>query len=591
MAFTLKTIHRKNAIKPTLEIEALEPRSLMTSFQGNGSGIFTNHGPASAVVSGLNTNHFTWGTGSGTPASSLTYTGASFAITTDHVFSLGTLSYFNGTIVGGTEATSVQLRVNVNLVSPSTISSQEFTYPLGLVNSPNTGDPDADADSVLLALPAFPTQEFVAPDQTVYTLEVVGFGTVSGNGFSTINQFFVREGGTASANLLGKFIVSPPDIAVKDATTENFTDFEFKYSISDADSPPVTFQAYLSTDSIFDENDSLLNGQLRIEDSASLKANIDGTAKTYSAVLHLNQPAPITRDRRYIFVVADQRDEIRERSELNNQMFVIPNFQRGTSGGFRLGTDIFSFSTTEEAAVDSIKGRISRGTNSFTQLVNIQSVWANRGGVFPLLDGDPYKGDDYLVQSNAVEPIIQLADMIQSAKSAERLSTSFFSINDAFDEQIDHSNNSTHYEGRAIDVDGDANAIGKMAGLALLSGFDWVWNEPDDSNSHLHASVRGSSAEITAGEIGRALDFGRSGQLITSQSRYSNLKSLINSIELQTNIVGPLNKPVIFTLIGSFISQVNAGIAAGEIRQGFAQRNGKQGLLIYNITKLKLRLS
>jgi len=37
-------------------------------------------------------------------------------------------------------------------------------------------------------------------------LEIPGFGQITGNGFSTVNQFFVLEGETASAKLLGRFV-------------------------------------------------------------------------------------------------------------------------------------------------------------------------------------------------------------------------------------------------------------------------------------------------------------------------------------------------------------------------------------------------
>jgi len=187
-----------------------------TRFQGNISGVFTN--PDTGVVTGLGTNNFTWGVGAPPPPSRLTFTGKPFDVnvTTGYVygprarndrevFSLGTLDYFNGTIQGGTGANSVRLDVTTQVTSPVGTNPTTFQAPLNLINSPNTSDPIASADSVFLPK-NLPPVVMQTPGGAPITLEIPGFGTTTGSGFSTIDQFFVLEGGTATADLLGRFV-------------------------------------------------------------------------------------------------------------------------------------------------------------------------------------------------------------------------------------------------------------------------------------------------------------------------------------------------------------------------------------------------
>lgn len=177
---------------------------------GTSSGIFTNPaGPSGMIVSGVGTSHFTWGDGSpfGSPPSSLNFTGASFNTETEQVFSFGTLSYFNGTIMAGTEANSVELNVTISLTTPSGIN-QDFDYTFELINTPNTSDPVASADFVKFQN-VFPTSSFTVGSVN-YTLELLGVGSISGGGFSTIGQFHVFEGQSASGELLGRITANFP---------------------------------------------------------------------------------------------------------------------------------------------------------------------------------------------------------------------------------------------------------------------------------------------------------------------------------------------------------------------------------------------
>jgi hypothetical protein len=170
---------------------------------GSSSGIFVN--PVGAVYSGEGTSHFQWGEGD--PSSSLDFTGASFSTNTEKVFSFGTLNFYNGVIVSGTDATAVSLAIELSLTTPA--KDETFTYNLTLNNTPNNGDPLGDADYVQFPS-AYPTTTF-SIGGVDYTLQLMGFGTVTSAGYTTINEFHVLEQQGASAVLLGKITANIPN--------------------------------------------------------------------------------------------------------------------------------------------------------------------------------------------------------------------------------------------------------------------------------------------------------------------------------------------------------------------------------------------
>ncbi len=177
---------------------------------GSSSGIFTSpSGSSWMVVGGVGTDYFTWGDAGfwGTGPNSLDFEGNTFSVEHDEVFSFGTLTYFNGTTAIGSEAESVNLEVTLSLSTPSGIE-EDFSYNLGLINTPNTASPIQSADYVIF--PSLIPDNYFTVDGINYTLDFVGFGNITGSGFTTIDSLYVLEGYTASVELLGRFTVATP---------------------------------------------------------------------------------------------------------------------------------------------------------------------------------------------------------------------------------------------------------------------------------------------------------------------------------------------------------------------------------------------
>jgi hypothetical protein len=181
-------------------------------FTGSSSGIFVNPtGPSGMVTTGVNSNFFTWGEPliSGTNPNSLEFTGNNFSgffETTE--FKFGILNYFNGTIENGSQENTVNLETRLDFTVP-TVFNKSFTFTFQLINTLNTGTPDENADSVMLNN-AFDATQFFTIGVTDYTLQFTRFGNIGSGGFiTTVDQFHVYEGETASADLFGKITAQP----------------------------------------------------------------------------------------------------------------------------------------------------------------------------------------------------------------------------------------------------------------------------------------------------------------------------------------------------------------------------------------------
>jgi hypothetical protein len=110
---------------------------------GTTSGEFNNPSPSTAITTGVGTNTFSWG--SGDPGS-LSFSGATFDTAPNTAFTLGQLTYHNGSISSG-EASSVHFTTSIHF---DNVPEKDFDFhtTFTIINTPNTGDPVADADVV-----------------------------------------------------------------------------------------------------------------------------------------------------------------------------------------------------------------------------------------------------------------------------------------------------------------------------------------------------------------------------------------------------------------------------------------------------------
>jgi plastocyanin len=146
---------------------------------GTDSGVFQDPEPAGATVSGVGTSSFSWGDGD---PSSLSFSGASFSATPNVPFDLGTITYYNGSNTN--DADSVDFDISVNLTN---VPEKDFSLdvPLTLINTPNTDDPIASADTVSLGGfgYAFHVEEEQTATVDVYAVLSTGLaGTTAGAG-------------------------------------------------------------------------------------------------------------------------------------------------------------------------------------------------------------------------------------------------------------------------------------------------------------------------------------------------------------------------------------------------------------------------
>lgn len=111
---------------------------------GSTTGTFTNPAPGTAVVSGVGSSTFSWGSGN---PSSLSFAASTFDTSPNTVFKLGTLTFHNGTITSNSGADAVTFNAKLHF---DNVPEKDFALSsvFSLLNTPNTSDPIASADQV-----------------------------------------------------------------------------------------------------------------------------------------------------------------------------------------------------------------------------------------------------------------------------------------------------------------------------------------------------------------------------------------------------------------------------------------------------------
>ena len=244
----LSAIPRVSFVFVLLGVAVASYSEPMTKFEGSATGVF--NAPAGGVTSGVGTNFFTWGTGD---PSNLRFVGRNFTVTTPTgyiygaaaqnsrpAFSLGTLTFYNGTIPRGTGSDGVRLDVSTGLTVPVPTGTVVVPSTLTLINTPNTADPVASADQVFLPKNLPPVVVSTVGGAKI-SIEPIGFANPTAGGFtSVIDRFSVLEQASASADLVAK-IASPCEPIVRNGVataiagkTMNAT-FTPKFSLSMVD--------------------------------------------------------------------------------------------------------------------------------------------------------------------------------------------------------------------------------------------------------------------------------------------------------------------------------------------------------------------
>ncbi len=181
-------------------------------FKGVTDGDFSKPKGDPGLVTNLTSNkkgsYFSWGTPSEKKEDPnwLQFSPAGgFAVLPEQEFKIGEIKYYNGTTFAGTNATSVELDVLLNMEVPKLVEKLEFT--LKLLSTPNYGwNKDQDADFVWI--PTLSSKFSTTVQGQTFYLQL-RFGSSTGNGFTTIDEFHVREDKTATGAIYGKLTTKP----------------------------------------------------------------------------------------------------------------------------------------------------------------------------------------------------------------------------------------------------------------------------------------------------------------------------------------------------------------------------------------------
>jgi hypothetical protein len=139
--------------------------------------------------------------------------------------------------------------------------------------------------------------------------------------------------------------------------------------------------------------------------------------------------------------------------------------------------------SAEGETVGSLSRKIGRGTPAFARLVRCESSDV-------VFKDEERTGADRLMTPRARERLTVLARLVQREWPGIKLR-----VTEAWDENSEHGEGSVHYDGRALDLttsDVDPKKLGRLAGLAVQAGFDWVYHE----RTHVHVSVASAGGKL-----------------------------------------------------------------------------------------------
>jgi prepilin-type N-terminal cleavage/methylation domain-containing protein len=140
----------------------------------------------------------------GAPPNRLSFLRAGFiSVPPDTDFKLGQLVYYNGTVRNGTEASSVDLKLNIQLLTPTT-QSGTASANMSLWSSDNNGNERESADYVQLDNPQ--TNFVVQVDGMTYTLRLRFANVKAEEGWTDGTKLYVYEDALGHADLIARFV-------------------------------------------------------------------------------------------------------------------------------------------------------------------------------------------------------------------------------------------------------------------------------------------------------------------------------------------------------------------------------------------------
>lgn len=170
-------------------------------------------------VEGINTGKINWGGKQGpvnelgyptiikaTPQSGLEFAGVNKkTVDTDTVFSLGTLSHENFTILTTSAVKSATLEIALNIYSPDP-QMANLTFNFTVDETDNNPPPGQRGPEDYIEFPTSFASEKFSLENNDYTLQLLGFGLTAQN---LVPYFESPENGTNSTTLWGQITAAP----------------------------------------------------------------------------------------------------------------------------------------------------------------------------------------------------------------------------------------------------------------------------------------------------------------------------------------------------------------------------------------------